>query len=223
MIVCGNFKHLSSKIQPLNISSKEMDGDRFYQTPDGVFPSVTTVTGWEKRKFFAEWRRKNPEESKRVCSRGTNLHTIVEKYLLNEKVNADNLEGTVRDLFLLIKPEVDKINNIRCLEAPLWSKTIGLAGRVDCIAEYNRELSVIDFKGSTNTKNKSDIENYFLQATAYSLMWQDLTGEKVKKLKILVACENGIMQVFDDSIINYVSKLKDTIENYHREKTWQNS
>lgn len=223
MIVCGNFKHLTNNISESKISSKEMDGDRFYQTPDGIFPSVTTVTGWDKRKFFAEWRRNNPEESKRVCSRGTNLHSLIEKYLNNEKVDINSIDVNLRDLFLLIKPEVDKINNIKCLETPLWSKTIGLAGRVDCIAEYNRELSIIDFKGSTKTKRKSDIENYFMQATAYSLMWQDLTGERIKKLKILIACEDGSMQIFDDSVINYVSMLKETIENYHKDRSWQNS
>lgn len=223
MIVCGNFKHLITNITELNISSKEMDGDRFYQTPDGIFPSVTTVTGWDKRKFFAEWRKNNPEESKRVCSRGNQLHSIIEKYLNNEKVDISSLNDDVRDLFVLIKPEVDKINNIKCLETPLWSKTIGLAGRVDCIAEYNRELSIIDFKGSTKTKRKTDIENYFMQATAYALMWQDLTGERIKKLKILIACEDGSMQIFDDSVINYVSALKETIENYHKDRSWQNS
>lgn len=223
MIVCGNFKHLTNNISESKISSKEMDGDRFYQTPDGIFPSVTTVTGWDKRKFFAEWRRNNPEESKRVCSRGTHLHSLIEKYLNNEKVDINSIDVNLRDLFLLIKPEVDKINNIKCLETPLWSKTIGLAGRVDCIAEYNRELSIIDFKGSTKTKRKSDIENYFMQATAYSLMWQDLTGERIKKLKILIACEDGSMQIFDDSVINYVSMLKETIENYHKDRSWQNS
>lgn len=223
MIVCGNFKHLTTKIEPLQLSSRELNGDRFYQTPDGVFPSVTTVTGWEKRKFFAQWRKNNPEESKRVCARGTSLHSIVEKYLLNEKINLSSLEENTKDLFTLIKPEVDKINNIKCLETALWSKIVGLAGRVDCIAEYNREPCIIDFKGSTKTKRKDDIENYFLQTTAYSLMWQDLTGEKIKKLKILIACENGTMQIFEDTTINYVLRLKETIEKYHKDKTWQSS
>ena len=83
MIVCGNFKHLEQNLNPIDLTSKDADGGRVYQTPDGVFPSVTTVTGWSKRKFFAEWRRNNPQESKRVCSRGTSLHSVIESYLLH--------------------------------------------------------------------------------------------------------------------------------------------
>jgi hypothetical protein len=219
MIVCGNFKHLEPIIPSLDIESKEVSGKRYYNTPDGNFPSVTTVTGWSKRKFFAEWRKNNPEESARVCSRGTKLHSLVETYLLNVKIdlNGSGFDDNLKDLFLTIKPEVDKINNIRCIETPLWSKTLGLAGRVDCIAEHDRELSIIDFKGSTRPKRKEDIDNYFLQATAYSLMWQEMTGEKIKKLKILIASENGILQIFEEPVINYVSNLKDAIDLYERE------
>lgn len=219
MIVCGNFKHLNPDIPSLDLTSTEKDGNRFYQTPDGVFPSVTTVTGWSKRKFFAEWRRNNPEESKRVCSRGTRLHSLVETYLLNVKIDLDGsgFDSELKDLFLTIKPEVDNINNVRCLETPLWSKTLNLAGRVDCIAEHNRELAIIDFKGSTRPKRKEDIDNYFMQATAYSLMWQEMTGEKIKKLKILIATEDGILQVFEEPVIKYVSVLKSAIDLFKKE------
>ena len=217
MIVCGNFKHLEQNLNSIDLTSKDTDGKRVYQTPDGVFPSVTTVTGWSKRKFFAEWRRNNPQESKRVCSRGTSLHSVIESYLLNEKIDLNSIDDGVKDLFLSIKSEVDNINNIRCLEVPLWSKTLGLAGRVDCIAEYNRELSIIDFKGSTRPKRKKDIENYFLQATAYSLMWQEMTGERIKKLKVLIASEDSTVQIFEEPVIKYVSELKNAIDLYRKE------
>lgn len=217
MIVCGNFKHLEQNLNSIDLTSKDTDGKRVYQTPDGVFPSVTTVTGWSKRKFFAEWRRNNPQESKRVCSRGTSLHSVIESYLLNEKIDLNSIDDGVKDLFLSIKSEVDNINNIRCLEVPLWSKTLGLAGRVDCIAEHNRELSIIDFKGSTRPKRKKDIENYFLQATAYSLMWQEMTGERIKKLKVLIASEDSTIQIFEEPVIKYVSELKNAIDLYRKE------
>jgi hypothetical protein len=217
MIVCGNFKHIEQNLTSIDLTSKDAADGRVYQTPDGVFPSVTTVTGWSKRKFFAEWRKNNPQESKRVCSRGTSLHSVIESYLLNEKIDLNSIDDNVKDLFLSIKSEIDNINNVRCLEIPLWSKTLGLAGRVDCIAEHNRELSIIDFKGSTRPKRKKDIENYFLQATAYSLMWQEMTGEKIKKLKVLIACEDATVQVFEEPVIQYVSALKDAIDLYRRE------
>ena len=65
---------------------------------------------------------------------------------------------------------------------------MGLAGRVDCIAEHANELAIIDFKGSTRNKELRQVDNYMMQATAYSLMWQDMTGEEIKKFKILISC-----------------------------------
>ena len=115
-----------------------------------------------------------------------------------------------------MKPHIDKINNIRALESPLYSKILGLAGRVDCIAEYNKELCVIDFKGSTRIKNKDDIENYFLQAAAYALMWQERTGEKCKKICIIIGTEKGITQVFVENTIDYVKKLQKVISTYRK-------
>ena len=97
---------------------------------------------------------------------------------------------------------------------PLWSESVGLAGRVDCVAEHNGELSIIDFKGATRSKRRSDIENYFLQATAYALMWQDRTGQEIDKFKIIISCEDGEAQVFGGQPIHYAKKLHETIDEY---------
>jgi genome maintenance exonuclease 1 len=200
----------------LNGSLKEVstDGKRLYETPDGIFPSVTTVVGFKKQQFFAEWRRKNPEESTRVTTRGTKFHSIIEKYLNNEDIDFDNLHSNHKALFSLIRPEIDKIDNICALETPLWSKTLGLAGRTDCIAEYDGKLSIIDFKASTKEKRESDIDNYFAQACAYALMFQERTGIIVENFAILIACEDGLRQVFQDKPIKYVKHLKGLITEY---------
>ena len=109
---------------------------------------------------------------------------------------------------------MDKITNIYCLESPLYSKTLQLAGRVDCIAMHEGKLAVIDFKGSTRNKKRNEIENYFLQASAYSMMFQEMTGIKVPDIKILLASEEGICQVFEDKVINNVGRLKEVIDTY---------
>jgi genome maintenance exonuclease 1 len=88
------------------------EGKRLYETPEGIFPSVTTVVGFRKQQFFAEWRRKNPEESVRVTSRGTKFHSVIEKYLNNEDIDFDNLHSNFKSLFSILKPEIDKIDNI---------------------------------------------------------------------------------------------------------------
>jgi genome maintenance exonuclease 1 len=199
---------------PNCLTETTIDGKRFYQTPEGALPSVTTVVGWQKQKFFSEWRNRNPEESKRVTSRGTNFHSIIEKYLRNEDIDYDNLHSGSKCLFNILKPELDKIDNIKALETPLWSKTLGLAGRTDCIAEYDGKLSIIDFKASTKEKRKSHIDNYFAQAAAYSLMFQERTGIIVRDFAILIACEDGLKQVFSGNVLGYVKHLKNLITIY---------
>lgn len=211
------FTHISAE-KKAELLSEETESERYYVTPEGKFPSVTTVTGWEKKKFFAEWRKNNPKEAQRTMDRGNKLHSLVEKYLSNEKLNKKKIDPFTLDLFLQIKQELDKIDNIHALETSLYSKLIGLAGRVDCVAEYDGQLSIIDFKGSTKTKRKEDIDNYFMQATAYSIMWKERTGVPIKKLVIIISSEDGGSQVFEGNPTKYVKQLKTAIETYKREK-----
>ncbi len=214
MTIQNKFIHLDNQIPEVTLKEVQKDGKRYYSTPEGEFPSVTTVVGFEKQKFFSEWRQKNPEESKRVTSRGTKFHSIIENYLNNESLDLDDTNSNLKALFLLLQPELDKINNIVALETPLWSKILGLAGRTDCIAEYDGKLSIIDFKASTKEKRKQDIENYFTQATAYALMYQERTGIVIDNFAILIACEDGLRQVFQDKPIKYVKKLREAIVKY---------
>jgi genome maintenance exonuclease 1 len=218
MVVIGNFTHnfLTELYENTQIEVIEKDGVRLYKTPDGLFPSVTTVVGHEKRKKYKTWREENSKESQRVCDRGTLLHSTIESYLLNEHIDLKQ-ESPVFDLFNLIKKEVDHITDVYAIETFLWGKTVGLAGRVDCIAKYKGEPSVIDFKASTMPKKKVDIENYFCQATAYSLMLQERTGIQIPNIVILIANEQGFCQVFKEKVINFVEPLKKSLDIYRRE------
>jgi len=214
------FKHVDSPLLE-EISAVTDNSGRYYSTPTGKLPSVTTVTGYKKSKFFAKWRAKNPREAKRVTSRGNTFHKLIEDYLNNEFIlsrDRDTVFPNILELFLQLKPELDKIDNIVALEVPLWSTSVGLAGRVDCVAEHDGTLSIIDFKGSTRTKRRGDIENYFLQATAYSLMWQDRTGTAIDRFKILISCEDGGVQVFEGRPIDYTEKLFNEIRDYKESK-----
>lgn len=207
------FKHNPVNLQ-VELKEVQQNNKRFYQTPEGIFPSVTTVVGFEKQQFFAEWRKKNPEESKRVTGRGTEFHSLIEKYLNNETIDYDNLNSNIKFLFSQLKPELDKLDNIIALETPLWSKILGLAGRTDCIAEYDGKLSIIDFKASSKEKRERDIDNYFMQATAYALMFQERTGMIIDNFAILISCEDGMKQVFEGNPMKYVKDLKKAIVKY---------
>jgi genome maintenance exonuclease 1 len=126
----------------------------------------------------------------------------------------DDASPLDRILFEQIKPELHKIDNIVAQEVPLYSSLLGLAGRVDCVADYDGKKSIIDFKGSTREKRKEDIDNYFMQATAYAIMFQERTGIKIDNIVILISSEDGAVQSFVDNPIKYTKKLFNCIENY---------
>lgn len=213
------FNHEFVEIE--NLKTEEINGKRFYVTPSGYkYPSVTTITGWKKRAFFAEWRRKNPEESKRVLSRGTSFHYIIEDYLMNNSEKVKEKQTTRPGdyyMFAQVKDELGNINNIKALESALWSDTLRMAGRVDCIAEYNGKLSIIDFKTSKAIKDENDIIEYFMQATAYAIMFQERTGISIKNIVIIMSCEDGSVKVYEKNPLDYVVYLKDAIDSYYKE------
>ena len=214
------FNHVELKEAFKDLSTTNQNGSRYYETPEGKYPSVTTVTGYEKKKFFAAWRAKNPVESRRVLNRGNKLHSLIEDYINNEfdvKKDKGRVDLPILDLFLQLQPELNNIDNILAQEIPLWSSTLELAGRVDCVAEYKGKLSIIDFKGSTRIKRKSDIANYFAQATAYAIMWQEMTGIPINNIVIMIATEEGGAQVFEANPIDYAKPLLKAIRGYQKE------
>lgn len=217
---CKHFTHIDNDYSFEPLDTQTVEGGRFYSSPVGPLASVTTVTGWEKSKFFAKWRRNNPQESRRVTTRGNALHSIIENYLNNEfdpETDGSDCDPNVIELFNQLQEELDKIDNIYALEVPLWSESMMLAGRVDCVGEYDGKLSVIDFKGCTRAKREKDIENYFMQVAAYSIAWQERTGQSIDNFVILMSCEDGITQVFEDKPIKYVRPLLAAINRYHKE------
>lgn len=202
-----------------SLDSIEIDNfGRFYYSPTKNFwyPSITTVTGHKKAEFFKEWR-KNPENKEIIqksSSRGTKLHNIIENYMDSQKEDLSKLNSEDHNLFHQIKPELLKINNIQIQETGLWSDLIKVAGRVDCIGYYEDELSVIDYKTSLKLKKKEWIQNYFEQATGYSIMYEERTGIPVKNIVIIITCSDGNLQVFKERSIDHVHSLSETIKSY---------
>ncbi len=214
-----DFKHLNIHNFP-NLKAKTTEQGRRYFVEGNAYPSVTTVIGEMKKKSIMEWRRKVGEEeanaiSKRATTRGNKCHKLAEDYLSNKPLDRYRDDVLSLGLFHQIRPYIDKINNIHALEESLYSHTLKLAGRVDCIAEYDNELAIIDFKTSTKFKREEWIQDYFSQETAYAIMFQELTGLKVKQLVTIIAVETGTPQVFiKKDILTYVPKLKEYIDYY---------
>ena len=214
-----DFNHLNIHNFP-ELKATTTKKGRTYLVDGTSYPSVTTVIGHSKKKSIMEWRKRVGEEeankiSKRASTRGNKCHKLCELYLSNEDIRKYKDDVLSMGLFYQIKPHLDSINNIHAIEAPLHSKLLKLAGRVDCIAEYKGELAIIDFKTSTKTKREEWIHDYFAQETAYAIMFQELTNLQVKKLVTIIACETGEPQVFEiyDKFM-YARKLKEYIDTY---------
>ena len=185
------FKHLNIHSFPILKATTTQQGRR-YLVDGAMWPSVTTVIGHSKKKAILEWRNKVGEEeankiSKRASTRGNKCHKLCELYLENKSITKYKDDPLSMGLFYQIKPYLDSIDNIHALEAPLCSSLLKMAGRVDCIAEYNGELALIDFKTSTKYKREEWIHDYFAQETAYAIMFQELTGLIPKKLVTIIA------------------------------------
>ena len=214
-----DFKHLNIHNFP-NLKAKTTEQGRRYFVEGNAYPSVTTVIGEKKKDTILQWRRRVGEEeanaiSKRASTRGNKCHKLAEDYLSNKSLDRYRDDVLSLGMFHQIRPYIDKINNIHALEESLYSHTLKLAGRFDCIAEYDNELAIIDFKTSTKYKREEWIQDYFSQETAYAIMFQELTGLKVKQLVTIIATEQGTPQIFvKDNILEFVPKLKEYIDYY---------
>ena len=202
-----------------NTKGKKIEGYSFYDIDGQNYPSVTSILGIRKKEGLQKWRDSIGEdvanwEMNRAARRGKSFHKLVEQYLNNET-------PSIRDvlplgLFRLAKPYIDQINNIRLLEKIMVSPKLTIAGQVDCVAEYNGKLSVIDFKSANKERKEDWIENYFLQCTAYSSMYEETFGEKIEQIVVLLAAEDGTMTAYVKDPQDYIEELVLSIETFYR-------
>ncbi len=202
------------------------DGGRVYVNASGTaYPSATTVLSVLSRDAIAAWRKRVGEEeankvSRKATTRGTKIHSLTEAYLKNEDIVAAKIsqKATLLDqeMFEKFRYVLDAINNIHCQELALYSDHLRMAGRVDCIAEYQGKRAVIDFKTANKAKYKSQIHSYFMQAAAYAIMYEERTGIPVPWLVILIAVEDDEPQVFIERRDDWTKELirtRDYFEN----------
>jgi genome maintenance exonuclease 1 len=219
------FQHVDIDLPAL--SRKTIDGVRYYTVEDHPMVSITSVTSHYNKDVFKKWRARVGEEeanriSKRSTTRGTKTHELIESHLLNKEVVFDSPGPKM--LFTQAKKTLGNINNIYALEKSLYSKELGVAGTVDCIAEFTGEngkpeLAIIDFKTAEKPKPRAWIENYFVQAAAYACMFYELTDIPVKKLVIIMTCENGEVQVYEEyDKMTYMKKLVQYISKFVEDK-----
>ena len=204
-----------TKIKQINIS-----GVRHYDTPDGTLISITSLMKNFTPEGILEWRKKVGAEvanevMKAATDRGSKVHKIIESCLSNKPENdlVGNYGELPARLFNQIIPALDKINMIRALEKGLYSAQLGIAGTVDCVAEYEGKLSIIDFKTARRKWDEIN-ETYLVQATIYSIPWEERTGERVDQIAILTTTETGELHIHKDDPSKYVNRLNQMIQEY---------
>jgi hypothetical protein len=205
-------------------STTNEDGSRVYVNASGVaYPSATTVLSVLSRDGIAKWRafvgaEEADKISKQASTRGTKIHTLTETYLKNEDLKeaytSTNASLLDLEMFKKFLPILDPISNIHCQELALYSDHLRMAGRVDCIGEYNGQRAVIDFKTSGKLKKKEHISSYFMQTAAYAIMYEERTGIPVPNLVILIAVEDEEPQVFIEKRDNWTKELLRTRDYY---------
>lgn len=214
------FNHIECDLPALSRVTSD-DGTRVYQTPTGKkYPSVTTVTGLLKKQAIMDWRKRVGEaEANKISStaarRGTRIHTLCETHLNNDPVNCSMFD---LDLWNSVKPHLSKINNIYALEKTLYSDHLQVAGTVDCIAEYEGRMSVIDFKTSKRIKTRDDIHDYFMQCSAYAVAFEEMTKIPVPQLVIIIAVDESDPLIFVEKRNSWIEGFKDLRLEY---KKWK--
>jgi len=219
------FNHVDLNLEPLK--RETIDGVRYYSIPDVEelikLVSITSITSHFNKEIFVNWRKKVGDVeadriTKAATTRGTDMHTLTEHYLKNDE-KLPKVPPISDFLFKIAKGELNKIDNIYALEGPLYSKQLGIAGTVDCIGEYNGELSIIDFKTSKQPKPRNWVEHYFVQAMAYGCMLYEMRDISVKKLVIIMACENGECKVYEEyDKAKYIMLLSEYIRKFIGDK-----
>ena len=214
------------------LKRQNIAGERHYVNEHGsIYPSITTVLSIRGKEAIYEWRKRVGDAeanriTKRATTRGTQFHSLLEQYFLNQitdvdqfKVNALAKNPGVWYLFLEAIQELEKhIGKIYCIEDYLYSDEYQVAGAVDMIAEWDGKISVIDFKTSNKAKKEEWIENYFIQGTAYAKMFKERTGIPCDQLIVFMVPDDGIPLTFTKEVDDYTEVLKESIRDYNNYK-----
>ena len=220
------FKHETVDLGYNELVADTTKSGRTYTDPDGYsYTSITTVLSILTEDSIRAWRAKVGEEeankiSSQASGRGTKVHNIIERYLKNEDTS-DALPH-IRQSLENLRPILDKsIGTIFGLETPLYSRHLGLAGRCDCVAEFDGVPSIIDFKTSRKPKKKEYISNYFAQMAGYAVMWEERTGIPITNKVIIMDVDNYHPLIFKEHRDNHINLLIETKQKYDERKLIQ--
>jgi CRISPR/Cas system-associated exonuclease Cas4 (RecB family) len=226
-IIIMRFTHKKIVLPYKDLVAQTGPNGRTYETPEGKrLTSITTVLGAKKKQSILEWRKRVGEKeanriSHHATTRGTAVHDMAERYLQNDEnyLKGESMPHILFSWKTIKKVLDERVNNIFAQEVPLYSNTFRVAGRVDLIAEFDNKPSIIDFKTSLRIKTRDQIDSYFMQACAYSLMLEELTTIKIEDLTILMVVDNDptpliFQEKREDWIDPLIAEITDFYNNY---------
>ena len=218
---------MNVELPPISATTK--GGVRLYVTPEGnKYPSITTILSVRNKSGLVEWRKRVGDKvanhvMHKAAARGTSVHHMCEDYLNNENIDHHQKNFLPWCLFTQLQKVLTNIDNIHAQEAGLYSDKYKVAGRVDCIAEYNGVLSIIDFKTSTKERNDEWNENYYIQCSAYAEMYGERTGTEIEQIVILCVTEDGTVQEFVKEKYDYLDALVETATEWRNQNETPNN
>jgi len=218
------FKYVTNTIKLPELVVEEKNDKRYYVSPNGVYlPSVTTVLGYFSKDSITKWQNKIGIDQankirNRAGTRGTKFHAMMERYLGNEQNIFEGVMPDMKQAFIDAKSTLNLIDNIHYMESALFSEVLGVAGRTDVIAEFDDTLSIIDFKTSLKPKKVEWIGHYFEQGTAYSLMYEEMTGVRIDQVVVIISVDGEDKpQVFKTDRNLHIDSLNVKIRAYQED------
>ena len=214
----NKFNHVGNTLTELQ--TENIDGRRFYKTPNGNYQSITTLLSNLSKAGISAWRKRVGEKeanriSGKASRRGSAVHHVCEQYINNQDGYGylDELPHIV-EMFLSIEPLLDRIDNVRAVETALWSDELKIAGRTDLIAEFDGQLAIIDYKTSSRIKTWEMCASYFMQGTFYAHAFEERTGIPIENIVIIMAVEGDKPLLFRETKSRWLSPLKEVIYKY---------
>ena len=211
------FNHVGNTLTELQ--TENIDGRRFYKTPNGNYQSLTTLLSALSKAGIQAWRKRVGEtEANRISTKasrqGTAVHSLCEQYIKNEEGFLTESMPHLVEMFESIQPLLDRIDNVHVTEGALYSDELGLAGRTDLIAEFDGKLAIIDYKTSRRIKTWSMCHSYFMQGAFYAHAYEERTGIPINNIVIIMAVENEEPLLFRETKDRWLEPLQQVIYKY---------
>jgi genome maintenance exonuclease 1 len=177
----------------------EVNGKRFYATPDGnKLPSVTTILdktkSEESKAALQNWRnRVGAEKAQQItteaANRGTRMHTYLEHYVKTGEVKERGSNPFSWPSHIMAQTVIDQglknVNEFWGVEIPLYFPNV-YAGTTDGAGIHIGEEAILDYKQTNKPKRREWIDDYFIQLCAYAEAHNEIHGTQIKKGVVLM-------------------------------------